>query len=163
MTGFVLSDRSLSKLEGVNDHLVQIVNIAITRTKVDFGISCGLRTIEQQKDLVARGLSQTMKSKHLTGHAVDVFAYVHGKVLWDPEYYFPIADAFKLASQKSYAAIRWGGAWEMLLAGGITTKRLSEFDENAEQAQKNYVAMRRAEGYKPFIDMPHFELAGLHA
>ena len=66
---FQLSNRSKGRLEGVNPQLVQVVNEAIKRTKVDFGVTCGMRTVEEQEKLVASGASQTMKSKHLEGRA----------------------------------------------------------------------------------------------
>ena len=62
---FKLSKRSLSRLEGVNEQLVEVVKEAITLTKIDFGVTEGLRTLEKQKELVAKGASKTMKSKHL--------------------------------------------------------------------------------------------------
>lgn len=76
---FKLSNRSLSKLEGVNDDMVRVVSRAIELTEVDFGVIQGLRTLEEQKALVAKGASQTMKSKHLDGLAVDLMAYVGGR------------------------------------------------------------------------------------
>ena len=72
---FKLSSRSLSKLEGVEESLVAVVKSAIHNTKVDFGVTYGLRTIEEQKKLVAAGKSQTMKSK--------LMAYVDGKGCWE--------------------------------------------------------------------------------
>ena len=75
----LLSRRSLDKLEGVDDRLVAVVKHAITATKVDFGVIQGLRTLEQQKELYEKGASQTMKSKHLTGDAVDLMAYINGR------------------------------------------------------------------------------------
>ena len=74
--GFKLSSRSIGRLEGVNADLVTVVNTAIDMTKVDFGVTCGMRTVEEQKELVAKGASQTMKSKHLEGRAVDLVAYI---------------------------------------------------------------------------------------
>ena len=65
--GYKLGKRSLSRLEGVNESLVTIVKYAIGVTKQDFSVICGLRTIEEQKALVAKGASQTMKSKHIDG------------------------------------------------------------------------------------------------
>ena len=59
---FKLSSRSLAKLEGVDTRLQDVVRSAIERTKVDFGVICGLRTIEEQEALVAKGASQTMRS-----------------------------------------------------------------------------------------------------
>jgi len=68
---FKLSQRSLDKLEGVHPDMVKCVKSAIEYTKVDFGVICGMRTEEEQKELVAKGASKTLRSKHLTGHAVE--------------------------------------------------------------------------------------------
>ena len=64
---FTLSQRSLGRLDGVNNKLHSVVTTAIGLTNVDFGVTCGLRTEKEQEDLVARGASKTMKSKHLLG------------------------------------------------------------------------------------------------
>ena len=77
---FNLSNRSKKKLEGVHPDMVAVVERAIEITKVDFGVTYGVRTVEEQEKLVASGRSQTMKSKHLIqdsgySHAVDVVAY----------------------------------------------------------------------------------------
>ena len=80
--GFTLSQRSLDRLEGVHDDMVRVVKKAIDVTKIDFGVICGLRTIEEQKALVDKGASQTMKSKHLDVLAVDLMAYVGGRASW---------------------------------------------------------------------------------
>ena len=76
--GYKLGKRSLEKLEGVDERMVAVVKHAIGATKQDFSVICGLRTIEEQKALVAKGASQTMKSKHIDGLAVDLMAYVDG-------------------------------------------------------------------------------------
>ena len=62
---FSLSKRSLSKLEGVHPELVNVVKLAITLTKVDFGVTYGVRTRAEQQELVKAGRSQTNKSYHL--------------------------------------------------------------------------------------------------
>jgi peptidoglycan L-alanyl-D-glutamate endopeptidase CwlK len=72
---FNLSARSRERLQGVNRDLVRVVEQAIQITTIDFGVTQGLRTIEQQRKYVASGASATMDSRHLTGHAVDVAAY----------------------------------------------------------------------------------------
>jgi peptidoglycan L-alanyl-D-glutamate endopeptidase CwlK len=59
---FKLSRRSLDRLEGVDWRLQAVAKQAITLTKTDFGVIQGIRTLEQQKELVAKGASQTMKS-----------------------------------------------------------------------------------------------------
>ena len=58
---FKLSKRSLGRLEGVDERMVRVVKTAITVSKIDFGVICGLRTVEEQRELVAKGASQTMK------------------------------------------------------------------------------------------------------
>ena len=68
---YKLSQRSLDRLGGVDERLQAVVRHAITATKTDFGVIQGMRTKEMQEALVAKGASQTMKSKHLVGQAVD--------------------------------------------------------------------------------------------
>ena len=98
--GFSLSKKSLAKLEGVDKDLVAIVRYAITATKIDFAVICGLRTIEEQRKLVASGASQTMNSKHIGGNAVDLMAYIGGRASWELNVYDEIADAMKEGAQQ---------------------------------------------------------------
>jgi len=147
---FKLSKRSLDKLEGVNHNLVNVVHKAIQLTKVDFGVVYGLRTLEEQKKLVAAGKSQTLKSKHLDGNAVDLMAYVDGKGCWELNVYDDLCDAMKEAAKELDVAIKWGAAWS---EGDIRT-----YEGTAEDAMMAYVDLRRSQGRRPFIDGPHFEL-----
>ena len=62
---FKLSSRSLRKLEGVHPDMFATVQKAIERTKIDFGVTYGVRSQEEQQRLFDMGRSQTMKSKHL--------------------------------------------------------------------------------------------------
>jgi uncharacterized protein YcbK (DUF882 family) len=78
---FKLSQRSLNNLKGVDERLQEVVHYAIGVSKIDFGVICGLRTVEEQKALVAKGASKTMNSKHLTGDAVDLMAFISGRGL----------------------------------------------------------------------------------
>lgn len=80
---FRFSQRSEKNLAGVKPQLVAVVRRALALSDVDFGITEGLRTKERQKQLVAEGKSQTMNSRHLTGDAVDVVAYVGSTISWD--------------------------------------------------------------------------------
>jgi peptidoglycan LD-endopeptidase CwlK len=147
---FKLSQRSLDKLDGVNPKLVAVVQKAILLTKVDFGVTYGLRTVEEQEKLVAAGRSQTMKSKHITGHAVDLMAYVDGKGCWELNVYDDLADAMAQAARDEGVAIRWGAAWH------INDIRI--YKGTMEQAMMDYIDLRRSEGKRPFIDGPHFEM-----
>ncbi len=152
---YTLSTRSLERLKDVNESLVNIVKAAIKTTKIDFGVTCGLRTKSEQAELVKKGASKTMNSRHLrqestgTSHAVDLVAYISGRVSWELNLYDDIADAIKDAAIKEGKLIRWGAAWH---------KPLNEWDGSAEDLMNQYIDLRRSEGRRPFIDAPHFEL-----
>jgi len=148
--GFKLSSRSIGRLEGVDAGLITVVNAAIDMTKVDFGVTCGMRTVEEEKALVAKGASQTMKSKHLEGRAVDLVAYVGSNVTWSLNMYDEIADAMADAARIHGVPIKWGAAWSV---GDI-----SKYSGSMEDAMNEYVDLRRSQGRRPFIDAPHFEL-----
>lgn len=94
-----------------------VVERALSLSEVDFGITEGVRSLERQKELVASGKSQTMRSYHLRGNAVDVVAYVDGKVSWDWKYYEQIAKAFKEAAKELDVKITWGGDWKTFKDG----------------------------------------------
>jgi len=147
---FKLSNRSLGKLEGVDDNLVAVVKSAIGMTKTDFGVICGLRTIEEQRELVAKGASKTMKSKHIGGNAVDLMAYVGSRGSWELNLYDDLADAMKAAAIDLGVPLRWGAAWHI--------PDIRDWDGTMEEAMNSYVDLRRSQGRRPFIDGPHFEL-----
>lgn len=147
---FKLSKRSLTNLNGVNPKLVEVVQHAIKVTKVDFAVIEGLRTVERQKELVARGASQTMKSKHLEGLAVDLMAFIDNRGSWELNLYDDIADAMKEGAIKVDVRLRWGAAW--------TVNDIRNWKGTMEEAMNSYIDERRAQGKRPFIDAPHFEI-----
>lgn len=114
---FRLSQRSLKRLYGVHPRLVALVKEASALTPVDFMVTEGLRTPERQAALVRAGASRTRRSRHLTGHAVDVAALVDGQVQRDWPLYPRIAAAFKAAAARQGTAIVWGGDWPSLRDG----------------------------------------------
>lgn len=114
---FKLSKRSLANLQGVHPDLVRVVNRAIELTQVDFGVIEGLRTLERQRELKAKGASKTLNSRHITGHAVDVMAYIGSEGRWDWPLYPKIAKAFKQAANELGVRIVWGGDWRTLKDG----------------------------------------------
>ena len=109
---FKLGNKSLKNLSGVHPDLVRVVKQAIILTPIDFAVTEGVRTIERQKMLVESGASRTMNSQHLVGRAVDLAAFVDGKVSWDLPLYHKLAQAMKAASNYCMVEIRWGGDWE---------------------------------------------------
>lgn len=134
---FKLGPRSLLNLRGVHPDLVRVVKRAISISDIDFTVIEGLRSPARQKELVASGASRTMKSRHITGHAVDIVPYVGGKVRWDWPLFIPIAEAMKEAARVENVKIRWGGTWGLL----------------ADAPQINMGAL-----HKKFPDGPHYEL-----
>lgn len=108
---FKLGPRSKMRLEGVHPDLVRVVERAIEVTTVDFTVLEGLRTPGRQKTLLESGASQTMNSRHITGHAVDLGAWVDSQVDWSWPLYHKIAAAMKTAAKELGVAIVWGGDW----------------------------------------------------
>ena len=108
---FKLSNKSQSILFGIHPDLRKVVERAIEITPVDFTVIDGLRTKERQRALVQKGASRTMNSRHLTGHAVDLAAWVNGAISWEWPHYHKIAAAMKQAAQELNIPIEWGGDW----------------------------------------------------
>jgi peptidoglycan L-alanyl-D-glutamate endopeptidase CwlK len=139
--------RSEMKMADVDENLIKVARLALTYSSVDFGITCGLRTQHEQNQLMATGKTQTRHSRHQDGMAVDVVAYVDGKVSWDLDHYITISDAFAKACKELGVPLRWGGAW---------THNLNE--HTGTEAHEAYVSLRKSQGRRPFIDGPHYEI-----
>lgn len=124
---FALSARSLERLRGVHPDLLAVVHYAIRITPVDFGIpeTGGVRTEEMQRDLVSRGKSGTMNSRHLTGHAFDIYAFVDGKPSWSAAHVLAVHDAIVSAATALDIRLRWGGDWD---GDGVRERERGEND-----------------------------------
>lgn len=141
---------SLAKLQGVHPDLVRVMKLAITKSSQDFSIVECLRTLERQKELLAKKLTQTLKSNHIKqqdgyGHAVDVAPF---PLSWNLEKFYPIVEAVRASAKELGVKVRWGGCWKVL---NDTTK-------SPKDLVNEYVAERKKLGKKAFIDGPHFEL-----
>lgn len=108
---FKLSKMSERRLSEVHPDLQAVVRRALELSPVDFTVLEGKRSLARQKQLVLAGASTTMNSRHLTGHAVDLGAYVGGRVRWDWPLYHQIAPAVKRAAIELGVEIEWGGDW----------------------------------------------------
>ena len=115
--GFVLGQRSVDRLKGVHPDLVKVVKRAIQIAEIDFTVLEGLRTKDRQQQLVKAGASKTMNSRHITGHAVDLGAFVEGEVRWDWPLYHKIAKAMKAAAAEQGTPMTWGGDWRTFKDG----------------------------------------------
>ena len=109
--------RSKANLLGVHPDLVLVAARALELSPVDFTVTEGLRTPSRQKELFALHKSQTLRSRHLTGHAIDVAALRDGKVTWNWQEYEDIAKAFKEAGKELCIDIEWGGDWKFFKDG----------------------------------------------
>lgn len=71
------------------------------------------RTIEEQRELVKKGYSKTMNSKHLTGEAVDIAFQVDGKLSYDAKLYEKLYAISKKLSYViwPYKDLQWN--WDM--------------------------------------------------
>ncbi|AIO33112.1 D-alanyl-D-alanine carboxypeptidase family protein [Burkholderia cenocepacia] len=117
MKNFRFSRRSERNLVGVKPDLIKLARRALELSEVDFGVTEGLRTKDRQRQLVAEGKSRTANSRHLTGDAIDVVAYLGAAVTWEWKYYEQIAVAFKRASAELGIPVEWGGDWKSLKDG----------------------------------------------
>lgn len=109
-----LNDRSEKALTGVHPDLRRVIERASDLCGIDefgFIVTEGIRTLDRQKYLVEHGASKTMKSRHITGHAVDLAATILGTVHWDWPLYSKLAKLVKEAAQIEGVQIEWGGDW----------------------------------------------------
>jgi peptidoglycan L-alanyl-D-glutamate endopeptidase CwlK len=116
---FTLSARDEQRLVGVHPDLVMIVRGAALHYAGpgSFIVVEGLRTIEQQRAYFQAGKSKTMKSRHLTGHAVDLAPKVDLdgdgdlELSWALSDFYPINDAMRASAAALGKSVEWGGSW----------------------------------------------------
>lgn len=112
-----LNERSINNLKGVHPALINVVNNVVDLMNerlpnLTFTITQGLRTLEEQKKLLAEKKTKTLKSRHLTGHAVDIAVFIDGKTLtWEKKYYKQVTDLFKEVSKDLNVEITCGIDW----------------------------------------------------
>lgn len=112
------SARSIKNMNGIHPDLRRVLDRALKDSPLDFVVIEGLRTLERQKQLVATGASQTLNSRHITGHAVDLLPIgPNGKGAFDWPLYDRLGPAVKEAAAKEGVAIVWGGDWKKFKDG----------------------------------------------
>ncbi|WP_261389681.1 M15 family metallopeptidase [Halomonas denitrificans] len=116
-SGFSLGKRSVDNLAGVHPDLQALVYRCITLSQIDFFVNEGVRTLERQRSLLELGVTKTLNSRHLTGHAVDLVALKDGRASWEWPDYRAIADAMKASSSRLGVPVEWGGDWKSLKDG----------------------------------------------
>lgn len=111
MIAFKFGPRSEERLQGVHPDLVKVVRRALELSKVDFSVSEGLRSYERQKQLFAEGKSRTMNSRHLSGHAVDLYPVSKAGPEWAPEDFVEVVDAMRRAAKALGIPLTHGADW----------------------------------------------------
>lgn len=129
-----LDEKSLSRLDGVHPDLVRVALRAAEISDIEFIVTEGVRTMRRQRALVASGASRTLRSRHLTGHAIDFAPVVEGEVTWKWPPFHLIAAAFKTAAAELGVSIVWGGDWPRFKDG-----------PHIELDRKTYPSSRSAE------------------
>jgi len=115
---FTLTERDRARLTGVHPDLVHVVELAASLAHDRFTVLEGMRTVERQRELVRKGASTTMRSRHLTGHAVDIAPLLDTdgdgdvEVSWHWPHYRPLAELVKGAARELDVPIEWGGGWK---------------------------------------------------
>ena len=113
-----LSERDRQRLVGVHADLVRVVERAAQAEGAAFIVLEGLRSMERQAQLAAAGRSQTMRSRHLTGHAVDLGALGEGgKLVWARPAYEALGALVKAAAKDEGVPVEWGGDWRGFFDG----------------------------------------------
>ena len=130
---FVFGAQSRLAMVGVHPDLIRVAYLGLRYSVYDFAVTEGVRGERRQRELVARGWSRTVASKHLLhedgyGHAIDVVAVgdLTGDGVtdaqdtarrWDPAVYTAIAVAMKAAADELGVKIRWGGDFKTFFDG----------------------------------------------
>lgn len=148
---FEFGKSSSEKKLGLHQDLVAVLDLAITRSRIDFAITQGLRTLKEQALLVEQKRSWTMNSRHLTGDAFDVAPYKNGKICFtDKELLAELAECIFKAADDLGIVIQWGGDWDMD-GDWKDEKKLDMFHfqipfpynvEKAKNAQKERIKLR---------------------
>lgn len=126
MARFKLSNRSLSRLNGVHPDLVKVVKRAIEITEHDFSVAEGVRSKAQAEANAAKGTG-IANSLHIPqsdgfAHAVDLHPY---PLDWNNLKSFKtVADAVFKAADELGVLIQWGADWNN---NGVVGER-SEWD-----------------------------------
>ncbi len=135
---YTFGKRSSDKLETVSDSLQRVAHRALSFGVMDFSVTCGHRTTQEQNELYLDGKSQldgvNKKSKHQLRLAIDIMPYpaeVNGVNVWNDEFrWIQLSGLMLAAAAIEGVNIRWGG----------------DFDSDGNNVDNG------------FIDYPHYEI-----
>ena len=80
--------------------------------KIDVLVYETIRSVETQRANVRKGASQTMKSYHIVGQALDFVMVVKGECVWDG---YNSTDAKKAIAEAKRLGFTWGGDWKTFI------------------------------------------------
>ena len=112
-----LDEKSEHLLTHIHPDLAKVARRAAELSDIPFTVTEGLRTLKRQRELVAAGASKTLRSRHLTGHALDFAPLIAGEVTWKWPPFALVAQAFKRAAAELAVPIAWGGDWRTFRDG----------------------------------------------
>lgn len=112
-----LTTRDESRLVGLHPDLIRVIRRAAATTSIPFTVIEGMRTLATQRQYVAKGASRTLRSRHLTGHAIDIAPMIGGKITWAWPVYHQLAPIVKAAAAAEDVPIEWGGDWRTFKDG----------------------------------------------
>lgn len=160
-----LSDSSQSKLNGVHPDIQKVINRYLETGDIPITVLEGLRDLKTQKEYVRKGVSQTMRSRHLTGHAIDVAPLVDGKPSFSWPVYYRLAPQIKKAAKDVGVSLEWGGDWKSFKDGphwqlpwkkypvlGQKASLLSEETETQDKVKKSVVIAASGSAF-PFTEI----------
>ena len=142
-----LSQNSEDKLSTCDPAIQKVIRLAISRSEIDFGVSHGHRTPQEQNELYKKGRNgvpgpivtykdgYTRKSKHneLPSLAVDIFCAPKA-IMYDQKHLTYVAGVIMCCAKELGVKLEWGHNWN---GNGL----LVDSDPNER-----------------FSDMPHFQL-----
>lgn len=111
-----LSPKDNERLKRAHPDLAKVIRRAAEITQVPFTILQSDRTLAEQRANVAKGVSQTMKSRHLISkdgmvRAVDIAPLVGKNASFAWPLYFKLAPYIKQAALDVKVPVEWGGDW----------------------------------------------------
>lgn len=150
-SGYRFSRISLDRLNTCHTDIIKVMQLAIRRSEIDFGISCGHRTIKEQKALYAKGrtiagniitnvdgVKSKSKHNHKPALGIDIYIYDNEKKYTFNEGHLAYVAGVVMSCAKELFErgetcnlVTWGGNWDN---DGIII-----YDQN-------------------LLDMPHFEI-----
>lgn len=113
-----LTEKDLKKLKDAHPDLALIITEAAKVTTIPFMVMEVERDLETQKANIKKGVSWTMRSRHLPSkdglaRAADIVPIDDkGKPVWAWPVYYKLAVIIKATAKRVKIPVEWGGDWK---------------------------------------------------